>query len=73
MSATSIGLTDGTVLGGRSGDVTIASTKTIPKVEALLMTVVVLRPDSKIVAPFAVSGGRLGPCALVEPSRSLME
>ena len=30
VSATSIGLTDGTVVGG-SGDVTIASTKTHPK------------------------------------------
>ena len=29
--------------------------KPIPKVEALLMTVVVLPPDSEIVAPFAVS------------------
>ena len=45
----------------------------IPKVEALLMTAVVLPPDSEILAPFAVSGGRLGPCALVEPSRSLTE
>ena len=43
--------------------------KPIPKVEALLMTAVVLPPDSEIVAPFAVSGGRLGPCALVEPSK----
>ena len=45
----------------------------IPKVEALLMTAVVLPPDSDIVAPFAVSGGSLWPCALVEPSRSLTE
>ena len=45
----------------------------IPKVEALLMTAVVLPPDSEIVAPFTVSGGRLGPCALVEPSRRLTE
>ena len=41
--------------------------------EALLMTAVVLPLDSEIVALFAVSGGRLGPCALVEPSRSLTE
>ena len=47
--------------------------KPIPKVEALLMTAVVLPPDSEIVAPVAVSGGRLGPCALVEPSRRLTE
>ena len=71
MFATSIGLMEGTVVGGRSGDVTITSTKTHPKVEALLMTAVVVPPDSEIVALFAVSGGRLGPCALVEPSRSL--
>ena len=45
----------------------------IPKVEALLMTAVVLPPDSEIVAPFAVSGGWLGPCALVELSRRLTE
>ena len=37
------------------------------------MTSVVLPPDSEIVAPFSVSGGRLGPCALVEPFRSLTE
>ena len=35
------------------------------------MTSVVLPPDSEIVAPFSVSGVRLGSCALVEPSRSL--
>ena len=34
----------------------------IPEVEGLLMTVVVLPPDSEIVAPFSVSRGRLGPC-----------
>ena len=37
------------------------------------MTVVVLPPDSEILAPFTVSGGRLGSCALVEPSRSSTE
>ena len=37
------------------------------------MTAVVLPLDSEVVAPVAVSGGRLGPCALVEPSRSLTE
>ena len=37
------------------------------------MTSVVLPPDSEIVAPFSVSGVRLGSCALVEPSRSLTE
>ena len=43
------------------------------QVEALSMTAVVLPQDSEIMAPFAVSGGRLGPCAFVEPSRSLIE
>ena len=37
------------------------------------MTSVVLPPDSEIVAPFSVSGVRLGSCAFVEPSRSLAE
>ena len=45
----------------------------IPDVQGLLMTSVVLPPDSEIVAPFSVSGVRLGSCALVEPSRSLTE
>ena len=34
--------------------------KPISKVEASLMTAVVPPPDSEIVAPFALSGGRLG-------------
>ena len=38
-----------------------------------LMTSVVLPLDSEIVAPFSVSGVRLGSCALVELSRSLAE
>ena len=37
------------------------------------MTSVVFPPDSEFVAPFSVSGVRLGSCALVEPSRSLAE
>ena len=37
------------------------------------MTSVVLPLDSEIVAPFSVSGVRLGSCALVEPSISLTE
>ena len=45
----------------------------IPDVQGLLMTAVVLPPDSEIVAPFSVSEGRLGHCALVELSRSLTE
>ena len=45
----------------------------ITEVQGFLMTSVVLPPDSEIVAPFSVSGVRLGSNALVEPSRSLME
>ena len=45
----------------------------IPKVQGFLMTSVVLPPDTGIVAPFSVSGVRLGSCALVEPSRSLTQ
>ena len=40
----------------------------IPEVQGFLMT-----PDSEIVAPFSVSGVRLGSCALVELSRNLTE
>ena len=45
----------------------------IPDVQGFLMTSIILPPDSEIVAPFSVSGVRLGSCALVEPSRSLTE
>ena len=45
----------------------------IPEVQGFLMTSVVLPPDSESVTPFSVSGVRLGPCALVEPSISLTE
>ena len=41
----------------------------IPEVQGVL----VLPPDSEIVAPFSMSRVRLGSCALVEPSRSLTE
>ena len=37
------------------------------------MTLVVLPPDSEIVAPLSVSGVRPGYCALVEPSMTLTE
>ena len=47
--------------------------KPTPEVEGLLLTAVVLPPDSEVVAPFEVSGGRPGTCALIEPSRKLME
>ena len=45
----------------------------IPEVQGFLMTLVVLPPVSEIATPFSVSGVWLGSCALVEPSRSLME
>ena len=44
-----------------------------PEVDGFLTTLVVLPPDSEIVAPFSVSGVRPNYCALVEPSRTLME
>ena len=44
-------------MSGRPIDVTIASTET--------------DPGGTGVAPFSVSGVPLGPCSLVEPSRSL--
>ena len=39
----------------------------------LLLTAVVLPPDSEVVAPFALNGGQLGTCALIVPSRELTE
>ena len=45
VSATSIGFTK------------LHQQKPIPEVHGLLMTAVVLQPDSEIVAPFSVSGG----------------
>ena len=45
----------------------------IPEVDGFLTTSLVLPPDSEIVAPFSVSGVRPNCCALVEPSRTLME
>ena len=47
--------------------------KPTPEVQGLLLTVVVLPPDSEVVASIEVSGGRLGPCALIESSRDLTE
>ena len=44
-----------------------------PELDGFLKTSVVLPPDSKIVAPFSVSGIRPNGCALVEPSRTLTE
>ena len=47
--------------------------KPTPAVNGLLLTAVVLPPDSEVVAPFALNGGQLGTCALVVPSRELTE
>ena len=44
-----------------------------PEVHGLLLTAVVLPPDSEGVASFEVSGGRLGTWALIELSRELTE
>ena len=61
MSATSIRLTDGTVVGGRSGDVTITSTKTHPKGRGVVDDCGGAAAGHEIVAPFAVSGVGWGP------------
>ena len=47
--------------------------KPTPAVNGLLLTAVVLPPDSDVVAPFALNGGQLGTCALIVPSRELTE
>ena len=60
-------------MGRRSGDIAIAPTETHPDVIGLLLTAVVLPPDSEVVAPFELTGGQLGTCALIVPSRDLME
>ena len=45
--------------------------KPTPKINGLLMTAVVLPPDSEVVAPIELTGGQLGTCALIVPSRQL--
>ena len=60
-------------MGRRSGDIAIAPTETHPDVIWLLLTAVVLPPDSEVVAPFELTGGQLGKCALIVPSRDLTE
>ena len=47
--------------------------KPTPDVSGLLLTTVVLPPDSEVVAPFSLDGGQLGNCALIVPSRELTE
>ena len=47
--------------------------KPTPDVRGLLLTAVVLPPDSEVVAPFSLNGGHLGSCALIVPDRDLAE
>ena len=47
--------------------------KPTPAVNGLLLTAVVLPPDSEVVATFALNGGQLGTCALIVPSREFTE
>ena len=47
--------------------------KPTPDVRGLLLTAVVLPPDSEVVAPFSLNGGQLGNCALIVPDRDLTE
>ena len=47
--------------------------KPTPDVRGLLLTAVVLPPDSEVVAPFSLNGGQLGSCALIVPFRDLAE
>ena len=44
-----------------------------PDVIGLLLTAVVLPPDSEVLASFSINGGQLGPCALIDPNWDLME
>ena len=44
--------------------------KPTPDVRGLLLTAVVLPPDSEVVAPFSLNGGHLGSCALIVPDRT---
>ena len=47
--------------------------KPTPDVRGLLLTAVVLPPDSEVVAPISLNGGQLGSCALIAPDRDLTE
>ena len=47
--------------------------KPTPDVRGLLLTAVVLPPDSEVVATFSINGGHLGSCALIIPNRDLTE
>ena len=43
--------------------------KPTPDVRGLLLTAVVLPPDSEVVAPFSLNDGQLGSCAFIVPDR----
>ena len=47
--------------------------KPTPDVTGLLLTAVVLPPDSEVVASFSINGGQLGSCALIDPNQDLTE
>ena len=47
--------------------------KPTPDVTGLLLTAVVLPPDSEVVASFSINSGQLGSCALIDPNRNLTE
>ena len=47
--------------------------KPTPDVRGLLLTAVVLPPDSEVVATVSINGGHLGSCALIVPNRDLTE
>ena len=47
--------------------------KPTPDVNGLLLTAVVLPPDSEVMASFSINGGHLGSCALIDPNRDLTE
>ena len=47
--------------------------KPTPDVNGLLLTAVVLPPDSEVMASFSINGGQLGSCALIDPNRDLTE
>ena len=47
--------------------------KPTPEINGLVLTSVVLPPDSEVVAPIALTSGQLGTCALIIPSRQLTE
>ena len=47
--------------------------RSTPIVSGSLITAVVLPPDSEVVAEFSITGGQLGTCALIDPSRDLTE